>query len=516
MSKQQWLRYARWIIASVFLAGFIIMFSDIEGKVPFAFYSLFTSFQFVPSVLKFITMPHVLAAGFLFILLLTIFTGRVYCSAFCPLGIMQDVLAYLRRLLPKRLRRRKYRQPINILRYSILGLLIISLFITGIMALTWLDPYANFGRISSTLYQPVFIGIRNVISRLLMTMDIYTLQPAVNKAFHPLPYFASLSVFLIILAMVFSRERLYCNTICPAGTFFGLVSKISWFKLKIDNVTCTSCGKCQAICKANCIDMKLRIIDESRCVSCYNCINVCEGESILLTNTWKKPVSTGVGAEDKSKREFLKSGIVAFGTLPMLSFNSEGKPESYYSRGPVSPPGALSIEHLKENCIGCQLCISTCPTKVLQPAFLEYGFTGMLLPRMDNAVSYCNYECIRCTEVCPTGALVPLTVEQKKSTQIGHVLFNKNICIVKTKEKSCGSCSEHCPTQAVYMVPYKNGLTIPETNISICIGCGACEHACPVKNPHVAIYVIPNPTHKEAQKPVNRKVKAEESEEFPF
>jgi ferredoxin len=67
---------------------------------------------------------------------------------------------------------------------------------------------------------------------------------------------------------------------------------------------------------------------------------------------------------------------------------------------------------------------------------------------------------------------MPLTIEQKKTTQIGRVFLNTDLCVVKTKEKSCGSCSEHCPTQAVYMVPYKNFLTIPETNPDICVGCG--------------------------------------------
>jgi ferredoxin len=135
---------------------------------------------------------------------------------------------------------------------------------------------------------------------------------------------------------------------------------------------------------------------------------------------------------------------------------------------------------------------------------------------MDNAVSFCNYECVKCTEICPTGALVPLTVEQKKTTQIGRVFFNRALCVVTTKEKACGSCSEHCPTQAVHMVPYKNNLTIPETNADICVGCGACEHVCPVTDPHAAIYVRGNKVHQMAQKPVTKKIKLQETEEFPF
>jgi len=161
------------------------------------------------------------------------------------------------------------------------------------------------------------------------------------------------------------------------------------------------------------------------------------------------------------------------------------------------------------------LCVSICPTRVLQPAFLEYGFTGMMQPRMDYSIEYCNFECTRCGEVCPTGAILPLTVEDKKLEQIGKVQLIIEKCIVYTDNTACGSCSEHCPTQAVKMVPYKEDLTIPETDETICIGCGACEFACPVK-PHTAIFVDGNAVHQVAQAPQQEELKVEEGDAFPF
>jgi formate hydrogenlyase subunit 6/NADH:ubiquinone oxidoreductase subunit I len=135
---------------------------------------------------------------------------------------------------------------------------------------------------------------------------------------------------------------------------------------------------------------------------------------------------------------------------------------------------------------------------------------------MDYITSFCNFECTLCGEVCPTGAIIPVSKDDKKLLQLGKSYFVKENCIVYTKDTICGACSEHCPTKAVHMVPYKDKLNIPEVNNTICVGCGACEYACPT-DPK-SIYVEGNPVHLIAEKP--KEVKSEEKvdykEEFPF
>ena len=97
---------------------------------------------------------------------------------------------------------------------------------------------------------------------------------------------------------------------------------------------------------------------------------------------------------------------------------------------------------------------------------------------------------------------------------MGKVKFIMENCIVYYDETSCGACSEHCPTQAVHMVPYKGTLTIPETDTSICVGCGGCEYVCPAI-PFKAIYVEGQPSQKNI---VFEKVEVEETviEDFGF
>ncbi|MGB6120513.1 MAG: 4Fe-4S dicluster domain-containing protein, partial [Bacteroidota bacterium] len=160
---------------------------------------------------------------------------------------------------------------------------------------------------------------------------------------------------------------------------------------------------------------------------------------------------------------------------------------------------------------------SVCPTQVLRPAFLDYGVAGLFQPEMDYWTAYCTYDCVVCTTICPTGAIMPLTTDEKKRVQLGKAQFVKDDCIVVDKKTDCTACSEHCPTKAVKAVPYGDNLRLPELNNDICIGCGACEKACPTK-PRKAIYVESNSVHQEAKLPEieELELKEEELTEFPF
>jgi len=341
-------------------------------------------------------------------------------------------------------------------------------------------------------------------------------------------------MLILIVALSVLRGRLYCNTVCPVGAFLGLLSKVSLFRISIDKTGCTKCGKCIAACKAECINIKDQTVDFSRCVGCENCIKVCETNDISYKLAFAGKKAEKPAKTDDSKRDFFQKTTIYLAGLLGISETikaqnkkpgktANGHQEIHQSNhlipvvkeNPVAPPGSLSIEHMKEKCTACHLCVSVCPMHVLKPSFLEYGFTGMLIPHMDYETHYCNYECTLCTEVCPTGSILKISTEEKKTIQMGIVKFIEDNCIVKTENTACGSCSEHCPTQAVTMVPYKDGLTIPTTKESICIGCGACEYACPVR-PHRAIYVKSNPEHLTAKIPKTEKLKENLEEDFPF
>ena len=126
---------------------------------------------------------------------------------------------------------------------------------------------------------------------------------------------------------------------------------------------------------------------------------------------------------------------------------------------------------------------------------------------------YCRPECTKCSEVCPAGAIKPVSAGEKSSIQIGHAVWVKENCIPLTDGVKCGNCARHCPTGAIQMVPfrgrhrYRGGrednagndspeIRIPVINTERCIGCGACENLCPAR-PFTAIYVEGNMVHGE-------------------
>ena len=533
--RRKFLKVFRVIVSLLFLVFTSFIFVDFASTLSKQIINGVTFLQFVPSVLKFINLLSIGTIGFLIVLAFTFLFGRVYCSTVCPLGIMQDVISYLSRKFSKRKKIFRYSGSHTWLRYSLLVVTAVLLLFGSVFALNLLDPFSNFGKIFSDLVRPVYFGLNNVSAKILNSFGIYSLYKVETGQLNYLTLIYPALFFGLVFWLSFRKGRLYCNTVCPVGTFLGLVSKASLYKVSIDENNCTRCGKCSVVCKSGCIDVKNKKVDFSRCVGCFNCLDACPTLGIDYHNSWfgkrkslvMEEVTVKPANTDTGKRDFLVKSIAFLaglgsiskvlraqsGTTVVVTKASTVAEKKNYA---VSPPGSIGLEHFNETCTACHLCVSACPTHVLQPAFLEYGLTGMMQPRMDYHTNFCNYECTTCADVCPAGAIMPLTEEAKKTTQIGKVIFEKDNCVVKVEGTSCGACAEHCPTKAVHMVPYEGDLKIPETDQDICIGCGACEHACPTR-PYRAIYVDGDFKHQVAELPKEEKLEApDEEEDFPF
>ena len=161
----------------------------------------------------------------------------------------------------------------------------------------------------------------------------------------------------------------------------------------------------------------------------------------------------------------------------------------------LTPPGSRSARHFYDRCTACQLCVANCPNGVLRPSTDP---AHLMQPKMDFARGFCRPECTTCSQVCPAGAILPISPEEKTAIHIGRAVIDYDLCVVNTDGVSCGNCVAHCPAGALSMVR-KNpddpeSPRIPAIIEDRCIGCGKCEYLCPAR-PISAIHVEGLSTH---------------------
>ena len=514
------LRRIRIVVSAVFFICFFMIFIDLRHLIPADYVNKLTFLQFIPSFIRFYYLETLAATGFILILILTLISGRTYCSFLCPLGIGQDIFSRIGGRIRRKFRRFGYKKPFTVLRFLLLIVTLILTMIWGIYIITLLDPYSIFGRFMTFFAKPAIIILNNLLAGILGKFDLYTFSIIPVTGFKLVVYSIPSAFFILVGTLSLTKGRLYCNMICPVGTLLGLLSKISLFRIKFDESACTRCGRCAIGCKSSCIDFLKHNIDVTRCVDCFNCINICQDKALSYSAV---KLNKSEHVTDESKRKLITGSLLLlFGLSDTASGQEKAAPkpkkESTVKENrtfPVCPPGAGSIKDFNTWCTACSLCISVCPNSVLQPAFMQYGISGMMQPVMNYHKSFCTYNCTVCTEICPTNALRPLVLDAKKLTQLGKSVFIKDNCIVKTEKTACGACSEACPTKAVYMIPYEGNLLIPEVNNDICTGCGHCEFACPTL-PYKAIFVDGNEVHKAAKKPENKESEIKTPVDFPF
>ena len=487
----------RKIIAAFVFILITLLFLDVTGALHH-WLGWLAKVQFLPALLAMNVVVVVL------LLLLTLIFGRIYCSVICPLGIMQDVISWIH---DKRKKNRfSFSKEKKWLRYSMLVIFVIAL-IAGVHSLVaLLAPYSSYGRIVTNLLKPIYEGGNNVLASIAEHFNSYAFYH-VDVWIKSLPTFIIAALtFVILFVLAWRNGRTYCNTICPVGTFLSFFARFSWLKISFDEDKCKNCGKCSRNCKAACIDYKNHQVDYSRCVVCGNCLQQCNFDALHYVHPKKVKKSSAKeeAPVDNARRNFLLSATMASATAlwaqekkkvdgGLAKIEDKIAPERNTR---LTPPGSRSAKNMASKCTGCQLCVSQCPNEVLRPST---DLLHLMQPEMSYERGYCRIECNRCSEVCPTGAIRLLPLEEKSSTQIGHAVWVKKNCIPITDGVECGNCERHCPVGAIMMVPLdendEESVMIPTVNEARCIGCGACENLCPAR-PFSAIYVEGHEVHK--------------------
>ena len=494
------LRKIRIILASIFFTGVTLLFLDFTGTLH-AWLGWIAKIQLLPAVLA---MNFAVVAA---LAILTLLLGRVYCSVICPMGVMQDIFSWVHKKSNKKARFRfSYSPAKKWLRVAILVLFVIGLALGAHAIVLLIAPYSAYGRIAANLFAPVYQFGNNILA--------YFAERADSYAFYKVDVWIKATSSLVVAALTFvvvgilswKHGRTWCNTICPVGTVLGFLSRFSVFAPVIDTEKCRNCGLCSKQCKASCIDLDNHKIDYSRCVVCMDCIDTCKDGAIKYQkrSLCNKSQNT-CNDVNKGRRAFLVSGAIAgtAATLKAQEMKVDGglaeishaqKPER---QTPLVPAGSLSLKNFSNHCVACQLCVAACPNQVLRPST---DLETFMQPEMSYERGYCRPECNKCSQICPAGAIKPISIEEKSSIQIGHAVVNLEACVVNKEGVSCGNCARHCPVGAIRMVKKnpedENSLRIPAVNEERCIGCGACENLCPAR-PFTAIHIEGHEVHRD-------------------
>lgn len=467
-------RFSRIAVQTLALAGAFVLLYLYHARIVLSFSPLLALLQLAAG-----------AAGALLLVGAAVFAvsalaGRWFCGWLCPLGTLQQAVAWAGSKLEPHKGSRKIPRLLSLKYYLLLTLLPAAAF--GISLVGAADPLALLVRGLGSLSR--YAGIRS------------------DEISVPSAALALDAGLLVILVAVSARwPRIWCRHLCPLGATLGTAALVSRVSIARDGQRCDGCSRCLPVCQHGCISGKEWLASE--CNYCLNCLMECPTNALSLSLGSKRSAGTGRFPQ-RSRRAFMTSllaGIALPGLLKHRTREARGANPLL-----IRPPGALPEAEFVALCNRCGACMDSCPVSAIRPVLTEAGVEGAFTPRLDFASSYCLLDCVECGKACPTGAIELLPVAARRPdhpnpVRTGLAEVNKNTCIPWAHGKGCITCNEFCPTspKAVILEPDKDGTERPLVVPKECIGCGACEFVCPVPVPAIRVTAA-----NETRNPENR------------
>lgn len=253
------LRYIRWSVVIAIAATFYLSFKwgldflggSLNGSRLASFFliDLYTGIEFVAAH-KMITLNVIIGLATIFVFYVIV-GGRTFCSWVCPYGLLAEITEIAHTYLEKKGFIKKRQMHSERIRYVFWIIFIII---------------------------PLFAGV--IFFEAFNPVDI------LNRAVTYGPTFLLLWALLLLLYETFFDRRAWCKYICPTGTTYGMLGKISLLRIKLDLDACTDCGNCYKVCidpilltdthaKANIASERKSFVSGASCTNCARCIDVC-------------------------------------------------------------------------------------------------------------------------------------------------------------------------------------------------------------------------------------------------
>lgn len=411
------------------------------------------------------------------LLLACVFVPRGFCGYICPLGTLIDLFDFTIANRLKRLRIERDGWWVH-LKYWVLATVIVA---------------GSFGVLIS-----VFVAAIAVITRGLLFL-LGPVQMGAIKGWYLVPpmnagHFISIALFLIVLGLGFLRPRFWCRYVCPTGAVFSISNLFRVSTRKVES-SCIGCNRCVEVCPFEAIeaDFTTRVAD---CTLCQTCGGLCPTHAIKFVGRWdqgdEKPADDPpMAARGLSRRGFLigatSAATAAAGCGLLFRTDSAG------ASAVVRPPGSVPEADFLTLCIRCGECFKACPNNVLQPMGLEGGLNALWTPKVVANWSGCEPTCNNCGQVCPTGAIRALPMDEKRAARIGLAIIDVASCLPYAGREACQMCWDECTSAGYHAIEFRrvgveldeNGLTNEESGRLApvvlpekCIGCGLCQTRC--------------------------------------
>ena len=451
----------------------------------------------------------------LLILIPTLFLGRFFCGWICPLGSIHHFFGSLRseRKRGKQLlESNRYKRWQTTKYYLLIVVLVAAIFGSGLVG--WLDPFSFLVRSLGLSVLPTtnyaltaalsaiehsrFAAIQtagSILHFILGSLLLSFKQPYFRQGF-----FLGL-IFVFLLVLNFRITRFWCRALCPLGALLGLVSRWSILGLVKTPENCKDCNRCLLRCQGGDDPIGGVPWRQAECHLCLNCVDECP-EHGLKFKFFPKQETVGANLQ----RRKVLTGLAAGATVVPLLRSTPGFAVERDERL-LRPPGALEEDQFLSRCIRCGECMKVCPNNALHPAWSEAGLEGLWTPVVIPRIGYCEPSCVLCSQVCPTGAIWEITSREKgwasvaqdaKPISLGTAFYDRGRCLPWAMATPCIVCEEWCPTspKAIYLQAaevanaegHLKAVKQPFVDPNRCVGCGACEFACPVQD-RPAVYV---------------------------
>jgi len=455
----------------------------------------------------------------LVIIIPTFFLGRFFCGWICPLGTLNHFFSSWKSERKRGLQRialNRYQRWQTLKYYILIAVLVAAVFGSSILGL--MDPISltvrslglsilpginyAFNALFDALYRTEVSALRftaDALHFLLKDLVLSFKQPYFRQGF------ALGLIFLTIMVLNLRITRFWCRALCPLGALLGILSRWSILGLEKHPAHCEDCNRCLLDCQGGDDPIPGAQWRKAECHLCFNCVGDCPESGLKFKFFPATP--TTIQGPSLQRRKALASVAAGAAALPLFR-SSAGLAVEHHERL-VRPPGALDEKSFLARCIRCGECMKVCPNNALHPSLSEAGLEGLWTPVLVPRIGYCEPSCVLCSQVCPTGAIWEITQAEKawvtagadknaKPIRVGTAFYDQGRCLPWAMATECIVCEEWCPTspKAICLRPVEvtdaegklKQVRQPYVDPERCVGCGACEFACPVQD-RPAVYV---------------------------